>query len=52
MENTVKMRKKNWRIERQGPPGPDGKGRYWIMRRGSGKDRESGYGGKINFEIQ
>ena len=36
-----------WRIERFGAPGADGKGRYWQWRRGTGKARQSAYGGKV-----
>ena len=37
-----------WRIERFGPPGADGKGRYWQWRTGRGKNRRSAYGGKVS----
>jgi len=36
-----------WRIERFGPKGADGKGRYWQWRTGSGDNRRSAYGGKV-----
>ena len=40
-------RSTGWRIERFGAPGADGKGRYWQWRRGTGKARQSAYGGKV-----
>ena len=36
-----------WRIERFGPKGSDGKGRYWQWRTGRGEYRRSAYGGKV-----
>ena len=42
-------RETGWRVERFGPVGPDGKGRYLQWRRGSGKKRVSAYGGKVIF---
>ena len=39
--------RERWRVERFGPPGDDGKGRYYQYRTGRGKNRRSSYGGKI-----